>query len=53
MGLAIGRDGSNIKKSKKITGVRSVINEKQPDGYKFTVIGEVKNLICILIFNIT
>ncbi|CAG2234633.1 FMR [Mytilus edulis] len=40
MGLAIGRDGANIKKSRKIRGVRSVKNEKQPDGYRFTVIGE-------------
>lgn len=52
MGLAIGRDGANIKKSRKIKGVRSVINEKQPDGYRFTVTGEVKNWICISLFNI-
>lgn len=52
MGLAIGRDGANIKKSRKIRGVRSVKNEKQPDGYRFTVIGEVNNWICISIFNI-
>ncbi|XP_071145879.1 fragile X messenger ribonucleoprotein 1 homolog A-like [Mytilus edulis] len=40
MGLAIGRNGANIKESRKIKGVRSVRNEKQPDGYRFTVIGE-------------
>ncbi|XP_052082735.1 uncharacterized protein LOC127720274 isoform X1 [Mytilus californianus] len=40
MGLAIGRDGGNINKSRKIKGVLSVRNKKKPDGYRFTVIGE-------------
>lgn len=49
MGLAIGRDGANIKRSKKIKRVRFVIIKKKPDGYRFRVIGEVKNWICISI----
>ncbi|VDH90910.1 Hypothetical predicted protein [Mytilus galloprovincialis] len=40
MGLASGRDGANIKKSRNITGVRSVRIKKKADGYRFTVIGE-------------
>ncbi|CAC5423663.1 FMR [Mytilus coruscus] len=54
MGLAIGREGANIKKSRQIKGVLSVRNEKQPDGYRFTVIGEshkaVNEARCVLEF---
>ncbi|CAC5417740.1 unnamed protein product [Mytilus coruscus] len=52
MGLAIGRDGANINKSRKIKGVLSVRNKKKPDGYRFTVIGEshkaVNEARCVL-----
>ncbi|XP_052082742.1 uncharacterized protein LOC127720274 isoform X7 [Mytilus californianus] len=54
MGLAIGREGANIKKSRQIKGVLFVRNEKQPDGYRFTVIGESHNAVnearCVLEF---
>lgn len=47
MGLAIGRDSANIKKSREIKGVRSVRIKKKTDACRFAVIGEVKKWICI------
>lgn len=43
MGHAIGKGRYKLDKSIEIKGVLSVTYEEQPDGYRFIVIGEVKN----------
>lgn len=41
VGLAIGTEGANIKKSRQIKGVVDVQKKKKAGGYSFTVFGEV------------
>lgn len=51
MGIAIGTEGANIKKSKQIKGVLSVnTNRTKRGGNSFTVVGEVENGIFISVY---
>lgn len=43
--LSIGTKGANIKQSKRISGVFSVKYEKQPDGCRFRILGQVNKMV--------